>query len=114
METEPNPEETLALGGNISLSGFRDLEPGSMTIIKKVVGTFAKKISEKHADFEKLAVAMKKVHAQENSEKYEVHARLHIKGQSFFAEDTDKNIFFVLDKVLKRVEEQVIHHMPQQ
>lgn len=100
-------EDTVELGGNISLSGFKDLEPGSMIIIKKIVGNCAKKFSEKSPDFEKLALTMKKVHEKEKSEKYEMHAKLILKGKPVVAEDTDRNLFVVIDKVLKKIEEQV-------
>ena len=95
-------EDIVELGGNISLSGFKDLEPGSMTIIKKIVGNYAKKFSEKSSDFEKLALTMKKKESE-----YKVDVKLLLKGNSITAEETDRNLFFVVDKVLKKIEEQV-------
>jgi len=100
-------EDIVELGGNIFLSGFKDLEPGSMTIIKKIVGNYAKKFSEKSPDFENLALTMKKVHVTEGSEKYEVHAKLILKGNPVVAEETDRNLFVVIDRVLKKIDEQV-------
>lgn len=104
---EEETRETLELGGNISLTGFKDLEPGSMTVIKKIAGSYAKKFSEKNSDFEGLSLTMKKVHATEGSEKYELHAKLILKGNPVTAEETDRNLFVVLDNVLKKIEGQV-------
>ena len=100
-------DDVIELGGSISLNGFKDLASGSMTIIKKIVGSYAKSFSEKNTDFEGLSLTMKKVHETEGSEKYEVHAKLMLKGNPVTAEETDRNLFVVLDSVLKKVEEQV-------
>lgn len=99
--------ETVELGGNISLTGFKDLESGSITIIKKIVGSYAKKFSEKSDDFKKLSLTMKRVHATEGSGKYELHAKLILKGAPITAEETDRNLFVVLDNVLKKIEGQI-------
>jgi len=47
-------EETIELGGNISLIGFRDVEPGKLIVVKKIVGNFVKKIQDQNKDFEKI------------------------------------------------------------
>jgi len=36
----------ITLGGNISLDGFDDMDPGMLIVVKKIVGLFAKKVSE--------------------------------------------------------------------
>ena len=64
-ETGAKPEkheDTLELGGNIELSGFKDLIPGSMTIIKKIVGTYAKRYGDLVVNFEKLQLHCKPIH----------------------------------------------------
>ena len=98
-------EDNVSLGGNIELSGFKDLDSGSMVIIKKIVGNYAKRFSQRIPNFERIRVIMKPVHEREHSEKYEIHAHLTVGGNPFIAEDTDRNLFFVLDNVLRRVEE---------
>lgn len=97
-------EDTVELGGNIELSGFSEFDGGSMVVIKKVVGTYAKKFSESSKDFEKLSVTVKPVHQREKSEKFELHAKLTIKGKPYTSEITDRNIYFALDRVLKKLE----------
>lgn len=98
-------DESLSLGGNIELAGFNELDFGSMLILKKIVGNYAKKISERVEKFEKIKITMKTVHERERSEKYEVKGHLFTGGQPIVSEETDRNLFFALDKVLKRIEQ---------
>lgn len=100
-------DDTVVLGGNIELSGFSELDGGSMIILKKVVGNYAKKFSERCSKFEKLSVNMKTVHEREKSEKYELHAKLLDNGNPSTSEVTDRNLFFALDSVLKKIENMI-------
>ena len=103
-EEEVAPEETLELGGNIELSGFKGLDRDSMIILKKIVGNYAKKFSEGSTSFEKLSLKMKIVHAKEKSEKYEMHGMIVDGGKRYNSEITDRNLFFAVDKVFKNIE----------
>jgi ribosome-associated translation inhibitor RaiA len=96
--------ETLELGGNIGLTGFSELDPGTMVVVKKIVGNYAKRFSEIEKDFEKLDLTLKIVHKKEKSAKHELHAIVSARGNKYPAEVTDLNLFFALDKVLKKVE----------
>jgi|SRR3989344_5233140 len=100
-------EELLSLGGNIELAGFNELDSGSLIILKKIIGNYAKKISKKNEKFEKIKLVMKTIHEREKSEIYEVKGHLFLGGNPVFAEENDRNLFFALDKVLKRIDEQV-------
>ena len=100
-------EDTLNLGGNIELSGFRDIDPGSMVILKKIVGNFAKKLSERNENFQKLHVTMKPVHEREKGEKYEIHGRVVMDGKAASSEMIDRNLFYCLDKVMKKLESEL-------
>ncbi|MBI2546022.1 hypothetical protein HYV81_02470 [Candidatus Woesearchaeota archaeon] len=100
-------EDSVSLGGNIELSGFRDIDPGSMVILKKIVGNFAKKFSDQNEDFQKLHVTMKPLHEREKGEIYEIHGRLMVNGSSFSAEMVDRNLFYCLDKVMKKLESEI-------
>ena len=102
-QPEAQPEErSILLGGNIELSGFKELDGASMIILKKIVGNQAKRFSEL-GDFERLSLKMKAVHKTEKSEKYEIHGTLKSAGQHIHAEAIDRNLFFAVDKVLKRL-----------
>jgi len=99
-------EETIELGGSIRLSGFSEVDGGSMIIIKKIVGSFVKKVNEKNPKFQSLTVTLKKIHASKESEttgKFEIHTLL-ATDKNYNAEVTDMNLMFAIDKVLKKVE----------
>ena len=73
-------DEVLQLGGNIELSGFSELDGGVMIVLKKIIGNYAKRMSEKASDFEKLSMNMKLVHAKEKSEKYNAKTKRYEKN----------------------------------
>ena len=100
-------DDTVTLGGKIQLSGFGDLEPASMIVLKKIVGTHARRFGNKHANFELLKLSMKKVHEQEHSEKYEVIALVVKDGKHYSSEVTERNLFFALDSAIKKVENEI-------
>jgi hypothetical protein len=96
-------EKVLQLGGNIELSGFSDLEPGVMIVLKKIVGNYARRMNDKCKNFEKLTLTMKTVHAKEKGEKYELHARMIENGRPYTASNIDRNLFVAVDSSLKAV-----------
>ena len=96
--------ETLELGGNIQLTGFSELDGGQMIVLKKIIGNYARKLTESCNNFEQLSVTMKSVHETENSRTFELHARLMDNGKPIVGEVSDRNLFMAIDKVLKKVE----------
>lgn len=94
--------ETLQLGGNITLSGFTNLKPGQFTIIKKIVGTYIKKIGEEN---NKLNLTLKEIHKREKNQKYELKGILNNNGNKKQAEITDYNLFFALNKILNKLKQ---------
>ncbi|MFH1072189.1 MAG: hypothetical protein V1743_02055 [Nanoarchaeota archaeon] len=99
--------DELELGGNIQLSGFGEIEKTELIVVKKMVGSSARKFADHFSDFEKLHLTLKIVHKREKSEKYEIMGKLVIGGKAHNAEDTDRNIYFCLDRVLKKLETEV-------
>ncbi|MFH1408709.1 MAG: hypothetical protein ABIH34_02275 [Nanoarchaeota archaeon] len=96
-------EDTLELGGNIRLVGFRELDSSTLIVLKKIVGNTVKRFSEKTTITE-LALVMKRVHEREKSEIYELKANLICKGKNYAAAIDDRNLFFAVDKVMKKLE----------
>ena len=94
----------MKLGGNIVLSGFRDIDGGSKIILRKIVGSYARKFSEGGSAFEELHLSMKPVHEREQSKKYEIKCRMIDNGQIHNSEVTERNLFVAIDSVLKKVE----------
>jgi len=39
-------EEDMQLGGQIVLSGFKELKPAEIIVVKKLVGSYARKFSD--------------------------------------------------------------------
>ena len=95
-------DENIQLGGNIKLSGFTNLEGGEMVIIKKIVGNHVKRISELRDKVDEVKINLKTIHATEASKKYELHAFL-IADKNYNSEVTDRNLYFGIDKVMKKL-----------
>lgn len=93
----------IELGGNIKLTGFREVDSGSMVILKKIIGNYARKMSDKCGDFEALEMSLKKVHETSEHPKYEVHSRLLDGGKSKTSEVTERNLFVGVDSSLRKV-----------
>lgn len=104
MDTDT--DDTLKLGGNIELSGFKALDGGQMIVLKKIIGNYARRFSDKSPKFELLSLHMKTVHERETSELFEVHAKLIDNGKPYASKVTDRNIFIAIDTVLKKLEVQ--------
>ncbi|MBD3310440.1 hypothetical protein GF351_04430 [Candidatus Woesearchaeota archaeon] len=104
MEEKDTSDDILELGGSIELSGFSDMDRGSMVIVKKIVGNYAKRYSEICSNFESLKVRLKRI---DNNKQFELHANVSDKGSPLAAEMTDRNLFFALDRVLKKVENSI-------
>ena len=103
-------DSTLELGGNINLTGFRDLDKSEMVIIKKVVGNHVKRFSGLNNDFEGISLVMKTVHETPGSKKYDLHAKIIIKGKPITSEVINRNLFVGIDNVLKKIEAELSHH----
>ena len=91
----------IELGGNIKLSGFSDDDRSSLIVIKKLVGNFVKHFSHVCAPVDSLDLTRKDVH----TDQHEVHAKLISDKKVMSAEHTGHNLYVVLDKVFKKLEE---------
>ena len=86
----------IELGGNITLEGFENLEPGALVIVKKVVGNYTKRISNNTTNFEKISISLNK------DDKNNIQVKLHRNGEINVEEASDSNLFFALDKALSK------------
>ena len=98
-----NMEETMKLGGNIELSGFSGLDKASVVVLKKIVGNYAKRMSDISMNFETLSLVMKKIHETEASKKFEIHAKMLDNGKPHVSEVVDRNLFVAIDNSLKKI-----------
>ncbi len=85
----------IELGGNIFLENFETIEQGQMIVVRKVVGNYTKKISEKFNDFKKITVSIVP------ETKYKVKVTLET-SETKDSEAENPNLFFALDKALAK------------
>jgi len=86
----------IELGGNINLENFEEVEKGQLIVIKKVVGNYTKKISEKVKDFNKITVTLAK------DSKYKIEISLEAE-ENKKSEAENPNLFFALDQALAKL-----------
>ena len=84
---------SVRLGGNIELYGIEKLDGATMIVLKKIIGTYARKFSEKGLD--RLAVSF-----AGNEIKVEAVSQ----GNTHSANASHDNLFFGLDNALKEIE----------
>ncbi len=89
----------MKLGGNIELEGFDSLEPAQMVVVKKIVGSNAKRISEGISPFDNLQITLK----ENEKDKATVSGKITMKGADHEAEASDKNLFFALGALFKEL-----------
>lgn len=90
-------EKMMKLGGNIVLEGCDNLEPATLIVLKKMVGNYARKISDKQV-FDEL-----KINLENNPGKYKLEAVLERAGDKNVKTAEDSNLFFALDNALKEL-----------
>ena len=87
----------IELGGNIELVNFDDLEPGKLVVVKKIVGSYTKKIATAAKNFKKISIELKDK---------KIIGKVTI-GETIHSEEAeDDNLFFALDKVLNKLEKE--------
>ena len=96
-------DEEIKLGGNIQLTGFREIDSSSMVVLKKIIGNYAKRIAELTQRMDALHITLKPIHEREKSEKYELHAKVVDDGKVTASEAVDRNLFVAIDAVLKKL-----------
>lgn len=102
--------ESVSLGGNIELVGFKQVSMADVVVVKKLVGHYTRKIQEHSQNFEKIQIFLKEIHKIDNNAKHEVHVKALDDGKLFNSEVVDKNLFIALDNALKKVLAEVTHH----
>lgn len=85
----------MKLGGNIVLDGCDNLEPATLIVLKKMVGNYARKISDK-GSFDEL-----KINLLQQDDGYKLEAVLSKAGVQEAKSSHNVNLFFALDNALK-------------
>lgn len=107
MEEQNEPAEqaggdSVSLGGNIVLNGFKDVENAKLVVLKKIIGNSVKEIQGKRSDYEKIVISLE---GDENNATIKVELRAG--GSSMAGEDTQNNMFMALDGALKKIMGQI-------
>jgi len=89
-------QDIVNLGGGIQLIGFSQVDGGKMVVVKKMVGSYVREISEK-IQFENLSLELKA------ESQYEIEAKLTAGGETTSSDATEQNIFMAIDSVLKKL-----------
>lgn len=110
-ETE-NSQELIRLGGNIELSGFSGFKKMNNIVINKIIGNNVKKCRDISDNFESLHLRLKNIHGDHG--KVELHAKAIDNGSVYTSEIIDRNLYFALDSVLKKIKYEIEHKQSKQ
>jgi hypothetical protein len=102
--------EGLMLGGNIELVGFKQVSMAEVVVVKKLVGSYTRKIQDNSKNFERISIHLKEIHKIDNNAKHELHVKVLDDGKTFSSEFVDKNLFVALDSALKKALGEVTSH----
>jgi len=96
-------DSLIELGGNITLTGFKQLDYAELIVVKKIVGRYARQLSDSNNNFESLSLTLKEVHTSNN----ELHAKVVVNNSIITSEEVNHNLFIGLDSVLKKLVSQL-------
>ena len=102
-----NMAEKIGLGGGIELVDFSGIEPGKQVIARKMVGSYARQLSEKDKSYEKLCVVLINSAEAEAAKSYSLKAELTLGGKTLSAEASSSNLFVALDEAMKNLVSQI-------
>ena len=80
------------------MEGFNEVEPAQMVVVKKMVGTYVRKITDAGLNPDKVTI-------KKDGEK--ITAIVVSGDKEITGEDSNANIFFSLDRAISKVFEQV-------
>jgi len=86
----------VRLGGNIELFGVENIDHATMIVLKKIIGTYARKFSEKGLERLSLSFNLPEI-------KIEAVAQ----GNTVSSSSAHSNVFFGVDFALKDIEKQI-------
>ena len=108
-ETQNNEKnEHINLGDRIKLVGFKQTQPGSVIIAKKIVGNYVKKLEDSLGKLDEITIYTKPVHGDTN-DKAEVKVKAIKNGKVFTSEMTDFNMFVTMSKVFDKLFNEIEH-----
>ncbi len=95
-------DDTIVLGGDIVLIGFSEVEPIKLIVVKKIIGRYAKELSEKK-DNDGLEVELKS-----KGDKFTIIATVKVKTKRTDSATTTDNLFTSMDLALKSLQKKFV------
>jgi hypothetical protein len=99
--------EGMTLGGNISLVGFEILDNAELVIVKKIVGTYIKKMSE-IADYKEMRLSLKQ-HPHGKSFNHEISGFALFSEGRFSTNVTERNLFTAVSAACEKIFNEISH-----
>lgn len=97
-------KDQIELGGNIFLSGFKDVERGSMIVLKKIIGNYVHKFREHEKKYVSLSINKKDIHGGKS---FELNGEIKTESKKYNSEVTSRNLYIGIDTLLKKLEKLV-------
>lgn len=91
----------IELGGNIKLDGFNSVDPPTIIVVKKMIGNYAKKISDNITQVDELLIDLKE--SDMENKIFILNATLTSEEEKFDSEVQDINLFFALDRAMQEI-----------
>jgi len=95
------------LGGNIALVGFDILEPAELIIVKKIVGTYVKKLQES-TEYKELKLVLKQSQHGKTF-KHEINAQVDLNKGSFQSKVVEWNLFTAIAAAMDKLISEFSH-----
>lgn len=96
----------IELGGNIVLKGFKERDYAELIVVKKLVGRYARQLTDHGKEIETLEVSLR-VHEKGAGTLFEIDAHLSANEGSYATSASDRNLFVCLDMALKKLTSQL-------
>ncbi len=89
----------MELGGNITLQGFDAVDPATLIVVKKIVGNYTKRLTEKHEDFTGLHLEL----TQKEGKQLQICAKCQRTSGNNETKHDEDNLFFALSGALDAI-----------
>lgn len=101
------PDETIKLGGDISLVGFEKLDDADITVIKKIVSSYIKRMSGA-GGYKEMRLTLHS-HQHGKSFKYGVEGLAFFDEGRFSSAVEEWNLFTAVSKACEKIFNEVLH-----
>jgi hypothetical protein len=88
----------IELGDKIKLDGFDNLDPAMVIVVKKIIGSFVKKLRESHGEFDNFLIS------HDNNK---ISAELVVNDTTYSHSSTKENIFYSLSDSLSNLNQKL-------